>query len=157
MSFFLSPSGWIIKPLFSTEFLHWAILISASFLHWIYSISYPYSSTLYILNSSLIKQLFPDPRRRCPRFEFPASTGAGPRQLRTLLEPSQTSASVDPLRTLLLKTLKMTSLSPSHLSSRASSEKPWRAPCRGPAPVDPGNSKWGQRRQGSGNNCLIKH
>ena len=57
---------------------------SASFLHWISSLSYPYSSTLYILNSSLIKQLFPDPRRRCPRFEFPASTGAGPRQLRTL-------------------------------------------------------------------------
>ena len=29
--------------------------------------------------------------------------------------------------------------------------------CRGPAPVDPGNSKRGQHRQGSGNNCLIKH
>ena len=28
--------------------------------------------------------------------------------------------------------------------------------CRGPAPVDPGNSKRGQRRRGSGNNCLIK-
>ena len=28
--------------------------------------------------------------------------------------------------------------------------------CRGPAPVDPGNSKRGRRRQGSGNNCLIK-
>ena len=28
--------------------------------------------------------------------------------------------------------------------------------CRGPAPVDPGNSKWGRRRRGSGNNCLIK-
>jgi len=24
--------------------------------------------------------LFPDPRRRSPRFEFPGSTGAGPRQ-----------------------------------------------------------------------------
>ena len=29
--------------------------------------------------------------------------------------------------------------------------------CRGPAPVDPGNSKWGRRQRGSGNNCLIKH
>ena len=29
--------------------------------------------------------------------------------------------------------------------------------CRGPAPVDPGNSKRGRRRRGSGNNCLIKH
>ena len=29
-------------------------------------------------------------------------------------------------------------------------------PCRGPAPVDPGNSKRGRRRRGSGNNCLIK-
>ena len=29
--------------------------------------------------------------------------------------------------------------------------------CRGPAPVDPGNSKRGGRRRGSGNNCLIKH
>ena len=28
--------------------------------------------------------------------------------------------------------------------------------CRGPAPVDPGNSKRGRRRRGSGNNCLIK-
>ena len=28
--------------------------------------------------------------------------------------------------------------------------------CQGPAPADPGTSKWGQRRQGSGNNCLIK-
>ena len=28
--------------------------------------------------------------------------------------------------------------------------------CRGPAPVDPGNSKWGRRWRGSGNNCLIK-
>ena len=28
--------------------------------------------------------------------------------------------------------------------------------CRGPAPVDPGNSKWGWRRRESGNNCLIK-
>ena len=28
--------------------------------------------------------------------------------------------------------------------------------CRGPAPVDPGNSKGGRRRRGSGNNCLIK-
>ena len=28
--------------------------------------------------------------------------------------------------------------------------------CRGPALVDPGNSKRGQRRRGSGNNCLIK-
>ena len=28
--------------------------------------------------------------------------------------------------------------------------------CRGPAPVDPGNSKQGWRRRGSGNNCLIK-
>ena len=28
--------------------------------------------------------------------------------------------------------------------------------CRGPAPVDPGNLKWGRRRRGSGNNCLIK-
>ena len=27
---------------------------------------------------------------------------------------------------------------------------------QGPAPVDPGNSKQGQRRRGSGNNCLIK-
>ena len=29
--------------------------------------------------------------------------------------------------------------------------------CRGPALVDPGNSKRGRRRRGSGNNCLIKH
>ena len=28
--------------------------------------------------------------------------------------------------------------------------------CRGPAPVDPGNSKWGRRRRKSRNNCLIK-
>ena len=28
--------------------------------------------------------------------------------------------------------------------------------CRGPAPVDPGNLKWGWRRRESGNNCLIK-
>ena len=28
--------------------------------------------------------------------------------------------------------------------------------CRGPAPVDPGNSKRGRRRRGSGNNCLIE-
>ena len=28
--------------------------------------------------------------------------------------------------------------------------------CQGPAPVDPGNSKRGRRRRGSGNNCLIK-
>ena len=28
--------------------------------------------------------------------------------------------------------------------------------CRGPALVDPGNLKWGRRRRGSGNNCLIK-
>ena len=28
--------------------------------------------------------------------------------------------------------------------------------CWGPAPVDPGNSKRGRRRRGSGNNCLIK-
>ena len=28
--------------------------------------------------------------------------------------------------------------------------------CRGPAPVDPGNSKRGRHRRGSGNNCLIK-
>ena len=28
--------------------------------------------------------------------------------------------------------------------------------CRGPAPVDPGNSKRGRRRRKSGNNCLIK-
>lgn len=28
--------------------------------------------------------------------------------------------------------------------------------CRGPAPLDPGNSKWGRHRRGSGNNCLIK-
>ena len=27
---------------------------------------------------------------------------------------------------------------------------------RGPAAVDPGNSKRGRRRRGSGNNCLIK-
>ena len=31
-----------------------------------------------------------------------------------------------------------------------------KAMCRGPAPADPGNSKRGQRRRGSGNNCLIK-
>ena len=30
------------------------------------------------------------------------------------------------------------------------------AHCRGPAPVDPGNSKRGRRQRGSGNNCLIK-
>ena len=30
---------------------------------------------------SLIKQLFPDPRRRRPCFEFPGSTGAGPQQV----------------------------------------------------------------------------
>ena len=52
---------------------------SASFLHWISSLSYPYFTTLYILNKRLIKQLFPDFRRRRPRFEFPGSTGAGPR------------------------------------------------------------------------------
>ena len=52
---------------------------SASFLHWISSLSSPYFTTLYILNKRLIKQLFPDPRRRCPRFEFPGSTRAGPR------------------------------------------------------------------------------
>ena len=28
--------------------------------------------------------------------------------------------------------------------------------CRGPAPADPGSSKERRRRQGSGNNCLIK-
>ena len=28
--------------------------------------------------------------------------------------------------------------------------------CQSPAPVDPGNSKRGQRPRGSGNNCLIK-
>jgi len=28
--------------------------------------------------------------------------------------------------------------------------------CRGPAPVDPGNSRRGRRRRGSGNTCLIK-
>ena len=28
--------------------------------------------------------------------------------------------------------------------------------CRGPAPVDPGNSKRGRRQRGSGNHCLIK-
>ena len=28
--------------------------------------------------------------------------------------------------------------------------------CRGPAPVDPGNSKRGRHRGGSGNSCLIK-
>ena len=53
---------------------------SASFLHWISSLSYPYFTTLYILNKRLIKQLFPDFRRHHPRFEFPGSTGAGPRQ-----------------------------------------------------------------------------
>ena len=53
---------------------------SASFLHWISSLSYPYFTTLYILNKRLIKQLFPDPRQRRPRFEFPGSTRAGPRQ-----------------------------------------------------------------------------
>ena len=53
---------------------------SASFLHWISSLSYPYFTTLYILNKRLIKQLFPDPRQRRPRFEFPGSAGAGPRQ-----------------------------------------------------------------------------
>ena len=52
---------------------------SASFLHWISSLSYPYFTALYILNKRLIKQLFPDFRRRRPRFEFPGSTGAGPR------------------------------------------------------------------------------
>ena len=52
---------------------------SASFLHWISSLSYPYFTTPYILNKRLIKQLFPDFRRRCPCFEFPGSTGAGPR------------------------------------------------------------------------------
>ena len=53
---------------------------SASFLHWISSLSYPYFTTLYSLNKRLIKQLFPDFRRRCPHFKFPGSTGAGPRQ-----------------------------------------------------------------------------
>ena len=52
---------------------------SASFLHWISWLSYPYFTTLYILNKRLIKQLFPDLRRRCPHFEFPGSTGAEPR------------------------------------------------------------------------------
>ena len=56
---------------------------SASFLHWISSLSYPYFTTLYILNKHLIKQLFPDFRRRHPHFEFPGSTGAGPQQLTT--------------------------------------------------------------------------
>ena len=32
MSFFLLPSGWIIQPLFSTEFPHWAILILLVFI-----------------------------------------------------------------------------------------------------------------------------
>ena len=54
---------------------------SASFLHWISWLSYPYFTTLYILNKCLIKQLFPDPRRHRPRFEFPGSTRAGPRQI----------------------------------------------------------------------------
>ena len=45
--------------------------------------SYPYFITLYIPNKRLIKQLFPDPRQRRPRFEFPGSTGAGPRQFTT--------------------------------------------------------------------------
>ena len=44
------------------------------------SLSYPYFTTLYILNKRLIKQLFPDPRQRRPRFEFPGSAGAGPQQ-----------------------------------------------------------------------------
>ena len=74
----------LFQPLFSTEFPHWAILISASFLHWISSLSYPYFTTLYILNKRLIKQLFPDFRRRRPRFEFPGSTGAGPRHFTSL-------------------------------------------------------------------------
>ena len=81
MSFFLLPSGWIIQPLFFTEFSCWAILISAAFLHWISSLSYPHSITLYILNKHLIKQLFPDPRLRRLSFEYPGSAGAGPRQL----------------------------------------------------------------------------
>lgn len=49
------------------------------------SLSYPHSITLYILNKRLIKQLFPDPRRRRPRFEFPGSAGAGPRQQGSLI------------------------------------------------------------------------
>jgi len=53
---------------------------SASFLHWISSLSYPYFTTLYILNKRLIKQLFPDPHQRRPRFKFPGSAGAGPQQ-----------------------------------------------------------------------------
>ena len=53
---------------------------SASFLHWMSSLSYPYFTTLYILNKRIIKQLFPDPHQRRPRFEFPGSAGAGPRQ-----------------------------------------------------------------------------
>ena len=42
-----------IQPLFSTEFPHWAILISATFLHWIYSLSYPHSITHYIFDEYL--------------------------------------------------------------------------------------------------------
>ena len=59
---------------------------SACFLPWISSLSYPYFTTLYILNKRLIKQLFPDFRRRRPRFEFPGSTGAGPRHTSTTWE-----------------------------------------------------------------------
>ena len=58
---------------------------SASFLHWISSLSYPYFTTLYILNKRFIKQLFPDFRRCRPRFEFPGSTGAGPRHSFTFI------------------------------------------------------------------------
>ena len=41
--------------------------------------------------------------------------------------------------------------------SSVSKEFSCKAGCRGPAPVDSGNSKRGRRRRGSGNNCLIKH
>ena len=40
--------------------------------------------------------------------------------------------------------------------SEALGEKFKKHSCRGPVPVDPGNSKQGRCRRGSGNNCLIK-
>ena len=41
-------------------------------------------------------------------------------------------------------------------SSKITSTSALLTMCRGPAPVDPGNSKRGRRWRGSGNNCLIK-
>ena len=62
------------------SFLSWSFIglpckpsYSASFLHWIFLLSYPHSITLYIFDKYL------NSRRSCLPFEYPGSTGAGPR------------------------------------------------------------------------------